>query len=705
MIFMDYLSLLPKFYFASPSSTLSFISPGSQLILDSMMTGIAGTLQVKDNTSDTISASDVANKIVFSQGYLNTLSSTAYPGSLTTFISGTLDPAGTDSIVLNDGDILNVSSGGLGIAVSVAASSTATIIGAPVFGSAIVLDASDSILHLGISTKLSQSVTGAGTLFLENDLALAADVALPDVVNMNGFNMTFDGGNYSTNVLFKVDSALTAANMNLSLAGDINLSGDWTVGDNGYGNFFINGNGHALNLGAGGSISFGGASGHLSNIFVTGFSSSTGFSGSATIYVEEAVVIELAGSYVRSDGNFVFQGAGSKIITHANTFEINGAHSMDVDGVNLFYEENNPVLGVGSLFLATGGASINYPNGGAIVRSISNKNLVTSAANVTLQDNFYLSSDATMHFVNPTPGNPYTITVDGQGFFVQFPASGSSLVVIDDSCTVIFTNVIIKDFNYSLISTTNSVVGHFVFGNNCRVELGKDLYVPGGIANYSDYLMCSGNATIDAQGHLITLNSSLALINFNLLQSSTITIKNARLLLNDSANMIMGGSNDTWIFDDVEVMLRNNGWTFGTGSLNVVNEFKLSASPGNTSALVNFEFSSTGTMTILANAQCYVDLGVKFKYNPDPANNLDLYGSKRHLQFAENSSKMILNGCSLETTDTGLALDRGTLIIKDKVEIIATTSPGAEFEIAENVDVRLSAGANLSIDGPMTYKE
>lgn len=668
-----------KIYFSSKNSVLSFTGTNSALLLLSPLTGVSGTLELKDNVAATVSATNTTDTLSFTDGVLTT-------GSVSSSMNGSISPVSTDSIVLADGDYLDVQSGLIVQAVSVAAGATATILGQPRFSSAITLGDASSVLQMSVTTDLNQSITGDGKLSLLDDLVLDQGVAMPALVDNNGKKLTLYGGTYSTAVTF-------ATGGSIDLGSSTTLSETWTIGT-GTDVYHINGNGCVLDLSSNGNIVFNGATLYLNDLNIRGLSDTNALKGTGRI-IMSSVVLELGGNFARTDGSFTFYGDPCKIISNGSTFQISGAgNEILVDGMVLLYDQLDG-SGLNPISAVSGGA-INFLNNGSIqsASSTTDNNLIIATTSYQFVRNFALTSSSIIHVVNADPLTPKSVAINGGGHAISFPYTSGSFFIIDDNTTVTLSNIVLRDFNPAAMNYNAS--GVMLFGDDVVIEMDADLTLAG-----SPVWSFVGNAAVHGNGALLSLTSSGAIA---VTGGKTLTFKDVTVSQN-VADGFTADATSTVKLQDSTLLLQGANALFDTGSLVIAGFVKLTGNAGAVAGVLDFEFASLGTMTVLADAELFVDSNIKLKINADATNDATLADSKRHFSLAQVGSKLTLCGCSLQSTDTGLALDQGTVHVVDKVSIIASTAAGAEFEVGANLDVKLSAGANLVVDGPMRYQE
>ncbi len=675
------------FRFGSIASKFK-VSAGTKLVLRGGLTCTEGMIEFLTPTVNSLVGSGTLS---FNNGILKS------DNNFCT-LTGALSTSTAQLITLNNGGYVTFASPtALSQNVTVASSATVTINGNPIFSSTVPLGNASSVVQMNINSILNQAVTGLGKLRLLSDLVMSKNVALPPQVDLNGCRLTLQGGTYSSAVTFSGSSI----GGNLVCLAYTNLTQSWTIGSAGE-SYTLSGNGNILELSGSGNIIFNGADLTISNIVIKGLSSSNMLRGSGEIKFNN-VALQLAGNFTRSDGKYTVVGGNAKIITNNYTITMSGSgNDFKVDGAFLLYEQLNtsvttvPVTNVS-------GAAITKLNGGDIVSiyspaatGVGGSSIVISSAANTLSQSYFVTPAGTFQVNNATPASPLSVNIDGTGHFIHFPYKTGSYFILQNNVQLSLTNLVLTDFYPSAISLGTS--SSITFGDGVLVQLGPDLTIGASDMSWT----FTGNSIIDGNGATLTLNKSGAITIDN---NKTLTLKNLRLLVSVTDAFKALNSNSKIRLQNVELVVLNQGFNYSLGSLEIADFVKFIADTGAAINPVNFEFSSTGTMTVLASSELSISAGINFKYNANPAGDTTLYASKRHFSLAQIGSKLSLNGCSIQTTDTGLAFDQGTLQIYDKVSVVTTSSVGADFEIGSGVQVNLGASALLNVMGSVFYSE
>ena len=661
-----------KFSFANQSAAINVLGTNSYLQLDTALTGFTGTLNVKDSLATTVSG----NAISMAGGVLVT-------GNVSAVVNATFNPnpSGTETIVLGNGNYLDVKSGQVLQAVTVSASSTATILGQPKFNSAISLIDATSTLQLGITVPLNQSITGAGTLVLLDDLVLAKNVQVPAVVQQQNYRLVYTGGTINTATTNTTGGAI-------ELAGYTTLTQALTIGT-GSDVYYFNGNGCVLDLSSSGSITFNGGTLYLTDVHIRGLSSTNFLGGSGTINMSN-VTLELSGNMTWNTGTYTFRGGYSNIIASTSLLTISGTASVTVDGVFLQYTQldgtgSNPISG-----------TVTLSNGGKVISATSagSGGLLITGSTYTFAQDFLLSSAATLQVQNSTPGTPKSVAINGGGHYLHFPKTSGSFLLLDANAQTSLSNIVLKDFYPSAITFGTSST--LTMGDNVSVQLGSDVTISSGDKAWA----FNGNAEIDGNGYMLQVNKSQGV---TITGAKTLSLKNMRLYLTVSDGILALTDTATINFQNIELVLQNPGLLFSAGNLQVNGRVRVSGGTLTSTPTTALEFTTKGTIVIGENAEFFIDRNIVLRYNINPVNDTTLAASKRHMTMAYPGSTITLCGCTLESTATGVAFDQGTVQIMDHVTMNISTSTAAQAEFGSNLRVNLSSGAVLDVEGPLKY--
>ncbi len=676
MPLLVHLELSSGINFASRTSSLNFLTTNASWQLDSAVTLSGGSLNLKDNIAGTIKGSGL---VTFVGSILNT--GTSSLGSTLINMSGTFDPTSTDTVTLNDGDFLDIRSGTILQSVTVAAGATVSIFGQPKFNSSVSLGSAGSVLQFGITTPLNQSVTGSGKVKLLSDLSVQRGVQLPSLVDQNSQKLVMNGG------LISSTTTNTGGGV-IELAGYTNLTGVWTIGS-GADVYSINGNGAILDLTASGGITFNGTTLYLNDVNVRGLQTANAIKGTGVIKVSNCS-FQLAGDFTRTDGSFNFIGEPSTIISSGSSFNISGSgNTILVDGIILRFEQldgtgTNPINAISS-------ATLTYSNGGLIQSGLGGggTSLNITSSSYSLAQDIFMSLASPLVFSNTSGTN-----FDGAGHFIYFPVQAGAFFVLNANVPLTLYNTVLKNFYPAAISYGS--LSSLTLSDGVRIDLGPDLT----ILSTDPAWNFNGTAEIDGKGGTLRIQKSQGI---TITGAKTLTLKNMRLEVTQADAIKALTDTATIKLQNVELVLQNPGFILSTGSMVIAGDVKVTGATITSTPQSTFELTTKGTLTIGENANLFIDRNIKLKYNINPVNDTTVYASKRHIVMAYLASTITLNGCSFESTATGVAFDSGTIQIQDNVGFTVSSATAAELELSANARLSLSSGAVLDVDGPLRY--
>ncbi len=755
IISLSFCACQAAFKFSGNRATLGLFQANSSLVLENNITNFDGTLKLRAAAADNIKTSS-SKTIGFSGG------SVQIDNNVIDLTGGTYDPkaSGTDEIILQNGNILSLSAGtNVQHIVSVASSASASIIGTPNFSSSVIIG-DNATLNLGLRHKLGQNITfGANST-----LVLTDDLSLQDGIKFDGSGVS--GGTAIIDLAKKSleigSSAATSAwtgtisfkrAQDIQLNGPVSLSGTWDfITDGTDKQSVLNGNGNVLDLAGGGTIQVG--SDHtlfITDLTIRSFGDSAGtfnLTDSATTpgtVVLSNVTIELVDNYTHDAGLIIIRGDNVRVIVGKAaggapyTFTLDVLNSsasteietLNIDGQVLIYETlggDNTMpfkkllgsgAGQGVLSLSATGTEV-ATNGGVIRSAISTvvsvDTVIDAVANngntVTLTNNYSLFTNISSEGTPPTgrivvtntaAPTAKTVTIDGSNYSWQFPGGTYDVFKIAAATTVTLQNVILKDFSLNNVNFVDSTTSILKFGDGVVISLGHDDDLPISTKGLSFV----GNGTIQGNGHTLRLTSGSNIA--QTVAGKTLNIENANIKTEHATGLACSVADAKIKLQDSNLIINQAGITFGTGSLDVYGYCTLKSRVTNAvGGSTNFDFTSSGTLTLASAAIFEVGRGITLGYKATP-NITDLASatpmslSKRHLVLTDPSSTLYLNGGSLLSTATPLALDRGNLLIDNKVQWDCPTSADVEAEIGSSVNVEVLAAGSLNINGNVRY--
>lgn len=697
------LGLVPNLFlaikFSSQNSTIQ-LSGSASIILDDTL-NIDGTLKILNKSATSIQQTATTNLLTFADGvYQSNTSGKA-------FISGTIDPATTDKIILDSGQTLQTDNETIIEALEIRGSGN-IIKGQPTFSSALVLQNASAAVSIGMQNKLNQNVTmNSGTVTLIDDLALQ------DGVFLSG-NGTVNVGNKTLTLPSAVSSAwtgnLTFQNANdLMLTGYTTLNGNWTFSGGG-GVSRVNGNGNILDISGGGAITVGASQTlYLTDMHLKGLGATGGsltIDATSTVYMSN-VTIDLDGSYTLAAGTIIIHGANCSLIArNSNQFIVDGATStLTVDGVVFLFDPLGTTPTQPNPFIATNSGTISYLNDGVIRANAVDTSgniefsIPSSTADNYLPNNYILNNNSKITFTNANIANPKAMNLDGQGYFIEFNYSTSQYMTIQANTTVTFKNIMLKDFDPALINFQGAgpTKAKIIFGDNVTISLNKDLSVS------TAAWVFQGNSTIIGNGSSLTLSATNMLTIDN--ANKVLNIKDLKIFVTHATAMSCLNDASKIVLQDSDIHMTNIGYTFAKGLLDIKNTVKvMGLDPTTTTGIPLFTFSSAGILNVLTNSTLKVERGAKLYYNPDITNDGgDPLVEKYHLLLADPSSALWLDSCYLQTGTMGFALDHGKLFIDGKTFFNINAAVGAEVEFGSALQVEIAPSGILDIDGALKY--
>lgn len=697
------------FKFDGKNSTINLKTNAATLTLNSQIPNFSGKLKLFDDSSTRIVSNNANSVIIFSDGIVNSGSGDInFTG---TFVPGAL----TTALQLGTGSSLNFTGQTILRPITIPAAQTAEIKGSPVLNDVITLSNSSSQLNLGLVNKMTQNILlGGGTVRLDEDLKFKDGKGFSGsgTVNINNRAFIRPGGfsytgtiNYQNarDIQFTDNQTLNGGTENYSGAGLYSL---------------VNGNGYTWNIINSGRLQVGATHTlYLTDMRIKGL----GPSGSAGYFdidttgsiILANVTLDLGGNYTHNKGTLLVQGDNCKLIHHNYSFSVSGANTrLQVDGSALLYEplDGNKITPFSFTDLAQ---HIVYSNGGVIRTAESSGRdtaLTISTTPYTLTANQRLTATSGLKFTNATPGTPKPMVLNGGGFYIQFPTIyAAALMELETNVQLTLNNITLKDFDPAMINY-GAASSKIIFGENCRIQLARDVVINAGDKAW-EFVLPSLPAYIDATGHLLTLNGSNRLtVNGSGLTAGRVNIENARVATKASNAFSCTHYNAEIAFKNSTLIMDNNGLNFTLGNIFIDGYSQFTgANPTTPSGTATFTFSSTGTLTVLTQASLEFKPDTTFIYQPTPTpgatpSSTTYLASKRKLKLTDPSAALILNGCTVQTTNTGLAIDYGKLFIHNKVAFTSSTSTGAEFEIGAALDVNIMGSGLFQIDGPVKYQ-
>lgn len=483
-------ALHSEFIFSGREARLRVSDPSAQFIVNTQMTGFAGTLQRGE-----LAAAQIQGKssILFDGGVIEA-------NKFRALFSGVFDPLNDDVVRLTGNHLLSVNAGIVATPIVVSGAEN-TIQGAPLFGAPIILSDTTSAVTLSLIAPLNQPVVlNGGTLSLGLDL---------DLVQAGGIDGTgvIDGRNFVVRLSENVTTwteALVFKNVGqLQLRGTTSLSSVWTFSSSA-GTSVIDGLDNVLDLSFNGRLVIPpGQELVCINTTLRGIGNERGrivFGDAASQLTLIGCTLELSSNYSFSSGLIHCRGESSVVLAGANVLAFDGDSMLTLDGVQLVYDVLS-TLNVGGVVADLEHVALR--NGGRIVARVQDENgpsmLFTHESNVLLKSES-LSSNRSMSFNVPGVN---AVSLDGCGFTLRLPQVKKHVIYVADGQTVVLQNMILDGFCPEHVSL--GVGSKLVFGDNAFVCLGSD-----SVLSYP--IVFDGNAVFCGSGNVLTLSKTGALV-------------------------------------------------------------------------------------------------------------------------------------------------------------------------------------------------
>ncbi len=216
--------------------------------------------------------------------------------------------------------------------------------------------------------------------------------------------------------------------------------------------------------------------------------------------------------------------------------------------------------------------------------------------------------------------------------------------------------------------------------SGCIYSFGSSLIMNGNLTIPANKVLhCGGKLVIDGNGNTLTLGSGAQLFLDN---AATLTLRNMVVKTTHqypgAPALTISSTLSKLALDNVMLNLSDDLYV-NRGSLFIHNDVMVTG----TSALV---YRSTSPSYIASQGCLYFDNGTTFSYAP-ACTNKDL------IVMADASSTLVLDGCSLKCTNTGMRLTKGRLYMDTKVAldsaadmIINTTTPAISIGSVSTAD-------------------
>ncbi len=268
-----------------------------------------------------------------------------------------------------------------------------------------------------------------------------------------------------------------------------------------------------------------------------------------------------------------------------------------------------------------------------------------------------------------------------------FQVSGYDLT--DDVNDVRFSN----DDQFILTADSANDVSAFNLVKKSSVILDNVNLVFNSDTKIEEAIFFSGNCSINGKGKSIIIDEALGGVQVE--TGSCLTFYNLELKGIANNNLRCASNSSSLCFQDCKLTL-SSVFTFDTGSMLFKGDVIISGTN-------KFVYSSSVGSTINSNSILCFDKGVPFYFSPSVLNRDLLY-------MTDETSYLFFDGATLISTETGLRLTRGTLLIDNNVTFSALGSSISEAicigdgTVENDLNIKILSDAQLNIWGAFEYK-
>ncbi len=682
--------------FGSCDSGIELFDSNSYFVVNGPISEFSGTLTVPDDNHDHVSGQNIN----FKRGNLS------FGKTTDISFSGTFSQDYTYELVPENNSVLHFDPGEeVPWQIKIPSGSTVTLSGVPTLKKPVLLEDNTSVLRLSIQGPMTQDIVlNGGTVILDDNFSWKAGSKFvgSGVLDINGRSYEVLGATDSDGDLLYLNANDQKLRQNTIITSRKTFSNSGAVPSfsdiegNGFTYTFSSPNGK-IRVGADHTLYC--AEVHFVNVGrELPFGQGTFEIHPTSTVVFQRVTLELAGDYHLTQGTMIFKDS-CKVITHGFSFKVSGLDTrFIVDGTALEYENGDSTYGNPFIFSDEAVQKI-FLNGGTVRSTIGSGELRLIETFSTSTEEKRLSAEDPINFINPDPLTLRSVVADFNGHRVTFPSRFGRFFNLDPNVNLTCTNVVFSRFNKDGISYADSNA-FLNFGEGTSIGLHKEV-VLSGTDNPWNFV---GNSSVFGEAGKV----SLILESPNVISvgnASTLTLRNLRVVINDPDAISVTDFNSKVSFVNCDVVLGTSGVHFANGSLEVRGQVCIFGANG-TEADVDspFIFSSPGTFMIQTGSILRMGKNVIFEYKADPLFDMGVtYNSKRHFKLVDSLSTLDLDGCTVHSTFTGLAIDYGRLIIRDSVNFISDGAFGTEMEIGSSVDLRVLPAASLNITGTLSY--
>ena len=331
----------------------------------------------------------------------------------------------------------------------------------------------------------------------------------------------------------------------------------------------------------------------------------------------------------------------------------------------------------------------------AVIRENSNAfmyfaNNTFGPQNLTISGNTTLPYDIFLH-----PNHKLiisancTLGADGKTIHIarNQTLGNQSVIEVANDATLTFSNVTIDNMDDSA----------FYLGTNASVRFGDNttLALQNNVSMTRDWIF-TGSGTVDGNGKDIILYDGTASHMIEVQNRKSLVVRNANLFPMKDQNLRCGddfasiGLQNSWLALD-----QAHPYQFGMGQLEIWDDVKITGTGG------TFGYTSRQPLYIYGASMLTLDSDITFSYAPK-FNNRDL------IEMEDMSSVLHAKSCTLISTNTGMRLTKGTLLLDGKVTFsnsapthdVRALSEGLSFgngTLANDLNVEMMPGASIDI--------
>ena len=299
-------------------------------------------------------------------------------------------------------------------------------------------------------------------------------------------------------------------------------------------------------------------------------------------------------------------------------------------------------------------------------------NIEITTATYNMDFDFNLSGD---HYATVS----VDCTIEGDGHSINFARDAEDLIRISAGKTLTLNNVVLRGYSDGAVQL--GAGASIVFGDGTYIEL-------------ADKQTLSRDWTFDGAVQVNGFGYQLDLSDYNITvnEGASATFKNVSVDGLLGTNLNCADNTAEVKFNNTNLHMAGN-YTFDHGAFSVEQNVVLSGTEES-----EFKYQSDQTSTIGADSTLVVDTGVKFSYEPVDSDDRDL------IAMSDDTSRLYLNGCTLNTTTTGMRLTKGTLIVDghnylydDDATSVSEGFSLGNGEATDDITIYLTPGAVLDL--------